>query len=579
MVPSPRVKSPFRPVRMRLSAAKYQRHELENPDAWFKELCTEEEARRCMLTSLKMGRDVYVLTGILTMQDGVVDVVSSSMPGLISRALMRERTPTYEKERYHSYGEVSYRTVGEAIFAISYQRVKVSTIETEISGVTAGWARKEDVMTSNIWKSVEERFIDDRQREHAVAQNAADTSSTAPPQTDLAPRATAEAPSIHSLEQPTFPHLQSPPDHSLRDIAPPSSTLLPHIDTTSVFGLGTWRTEEGLPMHSLEQPTLSQSQESGAGLFLSPEITAASSTLLPHVDLSTGQTQDVMSNQLLEGPAQSSKGSTRSMKEKPVAVPETFPARTEEANNAWLTERAFDSSAGATGIVASEYAGVSRRLPETPAIKNFLMIGEHIRRLGEALRSIFTHSSQEYEVGHPTRWQAQKAPSRRELADSFIILYWIVVTGSVCLAVFVDLIFRIAYSTFASSGHQTTSPPLYGSATNASYGHRLILSVLYDSATTAILLTLAFSKTLLVLPAVLLYYMGAGAIRQELIFWGRILFGAYGESAGFDEYMKMWAFSVKSLGRPRLTPGHRRVEWKCVSVAGIPDLEHPSLTM
>jgi hypothetical protein len=363
------------------------------------------------------------------MQDGVVDVASSSMPMLKNRALIRVRTPTFEKEIYHSFGEVSYGTIEEAIFAISYQRVLEAQTVKELLGVLGhedyrkwskfwsrarrlvpwiGRPREEDVMNFITWGSEEELWIDDpRSEQDAIARYAAG--------------------------------------------------------------------------------------------FSVDDLGIAPSKLLPQTDL-----------------------------------------------NARPTE-------------------------EAPSF--------HIQRLGPALRLIFTYLSQEHEVGHPTRWQAPKAPSPRELADSFIILYWIVVTGSVCLAVFVDLIFRIAYSTFASSGHQTTSPPLYGSATNASYGHRLILSVLYDSATTAILLTLAFSKTLLVLPAVLLYYMGAGAIRQELIFWGRILFGAYGESAGFDECMKMWAFSVKSLGRPRLTPGHRRVEWKCVSVAGIPDLEHPSLTM
>jgi hypothetical protein len=61
-VPSPNVKSPFHRVRMRVSAAKYQRYELGDPDEWFKELCTEAEARSSMLARLKEGQDVHMLT-------------------------------------------------------------------------------------------------------------------------------------------------------------------------------------------------------------------------------------------------------------------------------------------------------------------------------------------------------------------------------------------------------------------------------------------------------------------------------------------------------------------------------------
>jgi hypothetical protein len=63
-VPSPNVKSSFHRVRMRASAAKYQRYELGDPDEWFKELCTEAEARSSMLARLKEGQDVHMLTGL-----------------------------------------------------------------------------------------------------------------------------------------------------------------------------------------------------------------------------------------------------------------------------------------------------------------------------------------------------------------------------------------------------------------------------------------------------------------------------------------------------------------------------------
>ena len=152
--------------------------------------------------------------------------------------------------------------------------------------------------------------------------------------------------------------------------------------------------------------------------------------------------------------------------------------------------------------------------------------------------------------------------------------------GSVCLALVVALIFGLAYSTFAYLVSETTQPPLYDPATITSSGHGVAQFVIENPAITTIpKLTLVLVEISLALPALLLYGMGSAALYQGLVVWGRVLLGAYGESPGLDKYMKMWAFSVKSLGRPRVTPGHRRVEWKCVSVAERPNLALQSLTV
>ena len=399
---------------MHVSAAKYQRYELEDPDAWFEELCTEAEARWWMRCSSKEGQDVYILTGLLTMQDGVVEVVSCSTSELKKRALERERTPTFEKERYVSSSEVSYRTTEEAIFAISYQRIKVRTIR-KIPGVIAenyrewskrwsrakrllpriGRARRKHATDFNLWGS-EESILSigdsrkDSEEQDTLAPYAADlslydlaTASSTLPQTDLNAWSSEDALSIHPLEQPTSPSYNLRLiSHLTTSLLPyPSSTLLPHIDTTPL-DFSTWQTEEGLSIHPWEQPNL----------------------LLSHIDLSTWQTQEVvLSTQSLEEPTQSSKESTKSMEEKPnAAAPEMFPAPTEEAINAWLPERSLEISAGATEHVVLENSGES--LPKIPAIKGLLMIGDPIQRLEVTLRSLYTHASLlEHNFGHLTR--------------------------------------------------------------------------------------------------------------------------------------------------------------------------------
>jgi hypothetical protein len=242
---------------------------------------------------------------------------------------------------------------------------------------------------------------------------------------------------------------------------------------------------------------------------------------------------------------------------KPNAALETNSAPAEEANKAWLTERALGSSGDATGHVVLEGSGGSP--PKSPTTKGFLTVGEIIQPLEVAMRSLFTHASQEHKIGHPTQWQAQLAPSRRDLAYSFILLCCVVVVGSVCMAVVVAL----------TSGHEVTyiADPDYPP---------LIAAINYNpGGDTTTVLTLLVLISLLS-PALLLYGMGSGASRQALVVCGRILFGGNGQSPGLDEYMKMWVFSMKSLRRPRLAPGHRRVEWKCVSVAGLSDLADPA---
>jgi hypothetical protein len=66
------------------------------------------------------------------------------------------------------------------------------------------------------------------------------------------------------------------------------------------------------------------------------------------------------------GPTQSSEGSTGSLEGKPNAALETNSAPAEEANKAWLTERALGSSGDATGHVVLEGSGGSP--PKSPVV-------------------------------------------------------------------------------------------------------------------------------------------------------------------------------------------------------------------
>jgi hypothetical protein len=218
-VSSPTLRRPFhsRPVKMHSSAAKYQRYELGDPETWFKELSKEAEARRWMLNALEKGQDVYILTHLLTMQDGIVEV---SKPTLLvkKRASVWAHAATHEEDRYDTSGRVLYslRTVEEAIFAVSCQRIKGGTIK-KIPGFTAEGYRKLRKPWSQPRRLVPEigqrcvmEFSPRGPQEilsmHPQAERDQDTLS------EIGTWQCKKQLSIHTLEEPEFPEVQPAAD-------------------------------------------------------------------------------------------------------------------------------------------------------------------------------------------------------------------------------------------------------------------------------------------------------------------------------------------------------------------------------
>jgi hypothetical protein len=264
---------------------------------------------------------------------------------------------------------------------------------------------------------------------------------------------------------------------------------------------------------------------------------------------------------------QAQKDSTQASEEKPNAALEIDLTLTDEASNARMLESAFETSEDNTKHAGAWLEYSDERLLTLAAAKESLVIGEPIQRPKARLGWVFTYASQEHEVARSSWWQAQKTPGRRGLVQSFILLCCVVVIVSLHLLAVVAFFFRIqpilAYSCFRPSppavccalGPFLAAPDFSGAG--AGYLGKKTVAALYCFLLADML------------------YGGPAAFCGELVVWGRIIFGTFAGTPGLDEYMKMWTFSVKSLGRPRVKPGHRRIEWKCVSVVGS---SNPSLT-
>ena len=120
-----RSKHPQLDKKTRLSSVRCGLYELMNVASWFQHLCDVAETRDWLL---KHRKYVYLLVGYRTMQDGILEKEESSSTSIsvgVDLSLTGLPVSFDYGSRRSTGNRSSYRTEKEAIFAVSYRRVKL----------------------------------------------------------------------------------------------------------------------------------------------------------------------------------------------------------------------------------------------------------------------------------------------------------------------------------------------------------------------------------------------------------------------------------------------------------------------